>query len=51
MNNQIFELNALALDTFYASSLYGLNPVVRPEDQQAFTGRVTCSVPFRKADF
>jgi hypothetical protein len=45
---QIFEMNPLALDTFYASSLYGTNPVSRPEDQQAFTGRVTCSVPFRK---
>lgn len=36
-------MNPLALDTFSASTLYGSTA----QNQQQFTGRVTCSFPFR----
>lgn len=46
---QIFELNPVARDTFFATTFYG-NPVsLPPNTQNPLTGRVTCSVPFRKS--
>lgn len=47
--NKVFELNPLSLDTFYAAPIYG-STVARAENEVPFTGRISCSVPFRTGD-
>lgn len=47
--NKIFELRPLSLDTFFAPLTYAM-PTKPNESEPLFTGRVTCSIPFRTPD-
>jgi len=44
-SNKVFEIETLSADTFLMPSFIGAQ---QPWNQDVFTGKVTCSVPFSK---
>ncbi|KAG7094229.1 hypothetical protein E1B28_007835 [Marasmius oreades] len=48
--NKVFEIETLSADTFLIPSVTGQNAPPAWNQENSFTGKVTCSVPFNTAD-
>lgn len=49
-SNKVFEMDPLSTDTFLVPTLSASNTAPSWNHENAFTGKVTCSVPFNTAD-
>ncbi|KAL4062545.1 CNH domain-containing protein [Scleroderma citrinum] len=49
-SNKVFEMEPLSTDTFFVPTLSASNTAPSWNHESAFTGKVTCSVPFNTAD-
>lgn len=49
-SNKVFEMEPLSTDTFFVPTLSASNTAPSWNHENAFTGKVTCSVPFNTAD-
>jgi len=47
-SNKVFEMEPLSTDTFFVPTLSASNTAPSWNHENAFTGKVTCSVPFSK---
>jgi RHO1 GDP-GTP exchange protein 1/2 len=45
-NNKVFEVETLSVDTFVVPSVLTTTPTPSWNQENQFTGKVTCSVPF-----
>ena len=49
--NKVFEIETLSMDTFIVPSIVGTTVSPNWSQDTAFTGKVTCSVPFSKSHY